>query len=130
MGGTGSCNSGGRPTIEAALKLDLYHLIRTGSFRPGATVTGSLAWTNTDTGEQRPSIGYRVHMGEERGWARLTYTTTNGWTGQQTQHDYTVELTTTLQPFGSRRWWWGCPKRGDLVSKALQACRERDLRLP
>ena len=61
MGGTGSGNYGGRPTVEAALKLDLYHLIRTGSFRPGATVTGFLAWTNSDTGEQRASIGYKAH---------------------------------------------------------------------
>jgi hypothetical protein len=43
MGCTGSGNYGGKPTGEAALKFDLYHLIRTGSFRPGATVTGSLA---------------------------------------------------------------------------------------
>jgi hypothetical protein len=21
------------------------------------------------------------------------------------------------QPFGGQRWWWNCPKRGDLVSK-------------
>ena len=28
-------------------------------------------------------------MGEERGWVRLRYTTTNHWTGQTTQHDYT-----------------------------------------
>jgi hypothetical protein len=105
MGGTGSGNYGGKPTIEAALKLDLYHLIRTGSFRPSATVTGSLAWTNSDTGEQRASIGYKAHMGEERGWVRLCYATTNGSTGETTQHDYTVELATTLQPFGGRRWW-------------------------
>jgi hypothetical protein len=117
MGGTGSGNHGGRPTVEDALKLDLHHLIRNGSFRPGATVTGSLAWTNTDTGEQRASIGYKAYMGEEHGWVRLTYTTTNHWTGQTTQHDYTVELTTTLQPLGGRRWWWVCPRRGDLVSK-------------
>ncbi len=117
MGGTGSGRYGGRPTVEAALKLDLHHLIRNGSFRQGATVTGSLAWTNTDNGEQRASIGYKAHIGEERGWVRLTYTTTNGWTGQTTQHDYTVELTTTPQPFGGRRWWWICPRRGDLVAK-------------
>ena len=117
MGGTGSGNYGGKPTVEAALKLDLHHLIRQGSFRPNATVTGSLAWTNTDTGEQRASIGYKAHMGEERGWVRLTYATTNHWTGQQTQHDYTVELVTTPQPLGGRRWWWVCPRCGDLVSK-------------
>ena len=33
------------------------------------------------------------------------------------QHDYRVELTSTLQPLGGRRWWWVCPKRGDLVAK-------------
>ncbi len=117
MGGTGSCNSGGRPTIEAALKLDLYHLIRTGSFKTGATVTGSPAWTDGYTGEQTASIGYKAHMTEERGWVRLTYATMNHWTSQTTQHDYTVELTTTLQPLGGRRRWWVCPHRGDLVSK-------------
>jgi hypothetical protein len=117
MGGTGSGNYGGRPTVEAALKLDLHHLIRSGSFRPGATVTGSLAWTNNDTGEQRASIGYKAHMEDEHGWVRLTYATTNHWTGQTTQHDYTVELETTPQTFGGRRWWWVCPRRGDLVAK-------------
>jgi hypothetical protein len=117
MGGTGSGNYGGKPTVEAALKLDLHHLIRTGSFQHGATVTGSLAWTNTDTGKQTASIGYKAHMGSERGWVRLTYTTTNHWTGQTTQHDYTVELATTSQPLGGRRWWWICPCCGDLVSK-------------
>jgi hypothetical protein len=117
MGGTGSGNYVGRPTVEAALKLDLHHLIRSGSFRPGATVTGSLAWTNNDTGEQRASIGYKAHMEDEHGWVRLTYATTNHWTGQTTQHDYTVELETTPQTFGGRRWWWVCPRRGDLVAK-------------
>jgi hypothetical protein len=116
MGGTGSGNHGGRPTVESALKLDLHHLIRTGSFRPGATVTGSLAWTDPYSGKQTASIGYKAHMSGERGWVRLTYTTTH-WTGQTTDHDYTVQLTTTPQPLGGRRWWWVCPKRGDLVSK-------------
>jgi hypothetical protein len=80
-------------------------------------VTGSLTWTNTYTGEQRASIGYEAYMGDESGWVRLRYTTTSHWTGQQTQHDYRVQLTTTPQPFGGRRWWWICPRRGDLVSK-------------
>jgi hypothetical protein len=117
MGGYGSGNHGGKPTVEAALKLDLHHLIRNGSFRPGATVTGSLAWTDGYTGEQKASIGYEAHMGGERGWVRLRYTTTNRWTGQTTNHDYTVELATKPQPFGGRRWWWVCPRRKDLVAK-------------
>jgi hypothetical protein len=117
MGGTGSGNYGGRPTVEDALKLDLHHLIRTGSFRPGARVTGSLTWTDTYSGKQTAIIGYEAHMDEESGWVRLRYTTTNHWTDQQTQHDYRVQLTTTPQPLGGRRWWWVCPRRGDLVSK-------------
>jgi hypothetical protein len=64
-----------------------------------------------------PTAGYEAYMGEESGWARLRYTTTNHWTGETTHHDYRVELTTTPQPFGGRRWWWICPRRGDLVSK-------------
>ncbi|GEO19439.1 hypothetical protein [Microvirga aerophila] len=117
MGGTGSGNHGGRPTIEHALKLDLHHLIRQGSFRLGATMTGSLTWTDTSSGQQRASIGYEAHMGDEHGWVRLRYTTTNHWSGEKTDHDYRVQLTTTPQPFGGRRWWWVCPRRGDLVTK-------------
>src|SRR3712207_959218 len=117
MGGTGSGNYGGRPTGADVLKLDLHHLIRNGSFRHGATVTGSLAWTNTYTGEQRVSIGSEAHMDEERGWIRLTYATTIHPTGQQTQHAYTVELVPTPQSFGGRRWWSVCPRSCDLISK-------------
>jgi hypothetical protein len=56
-------------------------------------------------------------MGDESGWVRLRYTTTNHWSGEKTHHDYRVELTTTRQPLGGRRWWWICPRRGDLVAK-------------
>jgi hypothetical protein len=125
MGGTGSGNHGGRPTAENALKLDLHHLIRQGSLRPGATVTGSLTWTDTSSGQQRASIGYEAHMGNEHGWVRLRYTTTNHWSGETTGHDYRIELTTTPQPFGGRRWWWICPKRGDLVSKLYKPSAAR-----
>jgi hypothetical protein len=117
MGGTGSGNYGGRPTVEDALKLDLHRLIRTGSFQPGARVTGSLTWTDPYSGKQTASIGYEAHMSGEHGWVRLRYTTTNHWNGEKTHHDYTVQLATTPQPFGGRRWWWVCPRRGDLVSK-------------
>jgi hypothetical protein len=117
MGGTGSGNHGGRPTIENALKLDLQHLIRQGSFRPGATVTGSLTWTDTYSGQQTASIGYEAHLGDGHGWVRLYYTTTSYWSGEKTQHDYRVELTSTLQPLGGRRWWWVCPWREGLVAK-------------
>jgi IS6 family transposase len=39
------------------------------------------------------------------------------WTGEKHHHDYVVQLVTTPQPFGGRRWWFVCPRRGDLVAK-------------
>src|ERR671917_18910 len=103
MGGPTSGNYGGRPTVEDGLVLDINRLIRQGTFQPDR-VCGA-------------TISYQAHMLGERGWARLYYTTTDYWSGEKTQHDYRVELVTTSQPFGGRRWWWICPRRGDLVSK-------------
>ena len=45
------------------------------------------------------------------------YTRTARWTNEKRNYDYRVDLATTPQPFGGRRWWWTCPHRGDLVSK-------------
>ncbi len=117
MGGIGSGNHGGKPSVEGGLVLDLNRLIRQGTFRPGRAWGGSIIWTEVSSGRQTATIGYEAHMGQESGWARLHYTTTDHWTGKKTHHDYRVELTTTPQPFGGRRWWWICPRRGDLVSK-------------
>jgi hypothetical protein len=117
MGGIGSGNHGGKPTVEDGLVLDLNRLIQQGTFRPGHAWGGSIVWTEVSSGRQVATIGYEAHMGQESGWARLHYTTTDHWSGEKTHHDYRVELTTTPQPFGGRRWWWVCPRRGDLVSK-------------
>jgi hypothetical protein len=117
MGGIGSGNHGGKPTVEDGLVLDINRLIRQGTFKPGRAWGGSIVWSEVHSGRQTASIGYEAHMGEEYGWARLSYTTTDYWSGEKTKHDYRIELVTTPQPFGGRRWWWVCPRRGDLVSK-------------
>jgi hypothetical protein len=116
MGGYGSGNRGGRPTIEDGLVLDLNRLIRDRLFRPG-TWSGSIIWSEVDSGRKVACIGYEAHMGEERGWVRLRYTKTNTWSGQKTHQDYCIDLATTPQPFGGRRWWWVCPWRDGLVAK-------------
>jgi hypothetical protein len=36
---------------------------------------------------------------------------------ERQQHQYRIELATTPQPFGGRRWWFVCPRRGTRVSK-------------
>lgn len=116
MGGYGSGRYGGRPTVEDGLTLDLAKLLRDRLFRPGQVCGGSLIWTNTRTGERVGSIGYQAHLGAERGRARLHYTSTRR-NGDKHASDYWVELETTPQPFGGRRWWFICPRTGDRVSK-------------
>jgi hypothetical protein len=49
------------------------------------------------------------------GHVRLRYTTT--YRGEKRASDYSIALVTTPQPFGGRRWWFRCPKSGDLVGK-------------
>ena len=110
MGGYGSGRSGGRATTDSGLTLSLSKLLRDKLFRPGAW-SGSLVWTNTTTGERVGSIGYEAHLGEESGRVRLYYTTTR-WGGERHDSDYWIQLVTTTQPFGGRRWWFVCPRTG------------------
>jgi hypothetical protein len=117
MGGYGSGRSGGRPTVDSGLTLDLYRLIQQGLLKPGGVVRGgSIVWTRSGTGERVGSIGYEADMGLDRGHIRLHYTTTP-YFGEKRDLDYSIILATTPQPFGGRRWWFQCPRTGRLVSK-------------
>ena len=48
---------------------------------------------------------------------RVRYTATHSYARERRDSDYTIDLATTPQPFGGRRWWFVCPKSGDLVAK-------------
>lgn len=116
MGGYGSGRSGGWLTIESGLTLNLSKLLRDGLFGPASFRAGSIVWTNTSTGEQAGSIGYEAHLGQESGRVRLKYTTTR-WNGERRESDYWIQLETTAQPFGGRRWWFICPQTGVRAAK-------------
>ncbi len=47
---------------------------------------------------------------------RLHYTTTR-WDGERRESDYWIQLVTTHQPFGGRRWWFVCPRTGRRAEK-------------
>ncbi|MFC1458774.1 hypothetical protein ACETIH_19160 [Microvirga arabica] len=117
MGGYGSGNHGGRPTVEDSLVLDLNKLIRDQMFRPQCALRGSMAWRGFYSGDVTACIGYEAHMGDESGCARLTYTITSRSSGEKRHHDYWIELVATPQPFGGKRWWWICPTSGRRVAK-------------
>jgi hypothetical protein len=115
MGGFGSGRSGGRLTTDNGLTLTLSKLFRDGLFRPGSA-WGSLVWTNTTTGERIGSISYEANLGQDSGRVRLKYTTTR-WDGERRESDYWIQLETTSQTFGGRRWWFICPRTGTRATK-------------
>ena len=100
MGGYGSGRSGGRPTVEDSLTLNLPRLFKTGWLKPGARTSGTLRWSVVGTGEETASMGY----------IRLHWTSTNRRSGETRQCENRIGLTTTPQPFGGRRWWFVCPR--------------------
>ena len=111
MGGRRSGRSAGRATTDDGLSLSLPKLLRDRLFRPGCAWGGSLVWTNTTTGERVGSIGYEADLGQDSGRVRLKYTSTR-WDGERRELDYWIQLETTPQPFGGRRWWFICPRTG------------------
>ena len=117
MGGYGSGRSGGRPTVESGLTLDLRRLFKMGWLKPGAPAYGVLRWTTVNTGEETASMGFQSHLGEDNGYVQLHWTSTNRWTGETRQCENRITLTTRPQPFGGRRWFFVCPRTGESATK-------------
>jgi hypothetical protein len=116
MGGLGSGRSGGsggRATTEDGLTLSLSNLLRD---RSGCAWAGSTTWTSSATGEQVASIGYEAHLRQESGLVRLRHTTTQS-DGERHESYYWIQLQTTPQPLGGRRWWFVCPRTGKRAAK-------------
>ena len=117
MGGFGSGRSGGRPTVESSLTLDLRLLFKTGWLRPGAKTSGLLSWTTVNTGRETASIGFQSALGEDVGYVQLHWTSTDRWTGETRQCENRITLTTKSQPLGGRRWFFICPRTGESTTK-------------
>lgn len=106
--GTGGMRWGaGRPAYkgkaEACMRLDVTQLGRSGALRPGSW--GSWSWTNSSTGEQAGSIGYRTE-----GQTLVLSYSANG--EPRTQR---VPILRTSCNYGGVRPWLGCPRCGSRV---------------
>jgi hypothetical protein len=117
MGGYGSGRSGGGPTVESGLTLDLRRLFKTGWLRPGARTSGRLSWTTVNTGRETASVGFQSDLGEDSGHVRLHWTSTDRRTGETRQCENRLTLTTRPQPFGGRRWFFVCPRTRENATK-------------
>lgn len=112
MGGHGSGRKGGRPTVESCLTLNLSHLFKSGALKPGAAISDVLRWTNVRTGQEVASVGFEAQLGTEDGLIRLRWTSTDHRSGEKRQCETSIALTTSLQHFGGRRWYFLCPRTG------------------
>jgi hypothetical protein len=117
MGGYGSGRSGGRPTVEDSLTLNLRRLFKTGWVKAGASIYGTLRWTRVSTGEETASIGFQSNLGDESGHIQLHWTSTNRWSGEKRQCENSITLATRPQPFGGSRWFFICPGTGKCAAK-------------
>ncbi|MHC4463997.1 MAG: hypothetical protein ACYS30_21575 [Planctomycetota bacterium] len=70
--------------------------------------SGGIVWKNS-FGEETSSISVTVSTMDGDNYVRFQYTTTNHNTGEKTNYDYKVQLTTTPCNFGGVRYWFICP---------------------
>ncbi len=82
--------------------------------------SGVVTWT-FGFSENKSSIGYTLVKNSDNGnYIQLNYTQTDRWSGEKTNLDYRIELTTTPCYFGGKRYWFVCP-----LSKNGKYCGRR-----
>ncbi len=72
--------------------------------------SGTLSWSRGK--EPMGNISYRVIRNDDLITMRLIYTITRHDTGEKTDFDYPVRLSTTPLPWGGLRFWFHCPIAG------------------
>jgi hypothetical protein len=108
MGGWNSGRSGGRPTADLSLKVDIARMIRLGQAIPGKHLSGSLSWTCR--GEPSGSISYKADMTDCDN-SKLTLSYIRGSGDNKESVEQIVQLVFTEPHFGGKRWWMICPFR-------------------
>lgn len=121
MGGIGSgreawAYSG---TVEESLSIDINQLVRVGAINPYVNAIGTIAWRKQIG--QDPAISFETQCYAENGHIKLQYTVSN-IADRKKAIGYIVDLFTTKQHFGGRRWWFICPNQecNALASKLYQ----------
>jgi hypothetical protein len=95
-----------KDTVEDCRSVSISFLRKHGYFC--GYRTGGIAWKNC-YGEETSSIGITVSTSDGGGVARFYYTVTDRSSGEKTDYDYKVQLTTIPCHFGGVRYWFVCP---------------------
>jgi hypothetical protein len=98
---TGVCTTGEVHRIE------LSYLLRQGFIRNHRKVSGTLSWTNGSC------ISFESSFTDEEKYLRLIYYIQNSYTGEKTNHDYKILLTTIPSNLGKGEIiYFVCPSTG------------------
>ena len=93
-----------KTTVEQATQLSIFKLKEFGLL--SGYCASTLTWTHRPSGH-KSSIGICVDT--EELYAKVNYTVTDRNTGEKTDYDYKISLTTTPCNFGGVRYWFICP---------------------
>jgi len=94
-----------KDTVEDSTKLSIFKLKEFGLL--GGCCSSTLTWTRSLSGH-KSSIGIVVDVLDEP-YVKLNYTITDRDSGEKTDYDYKISLTTTPCNFGGVRYWFICP---------------------
>ena len=98
-----------KDTVEDCRSVSISFLKKHGYFSEPCSMSGTILWKNS-FGEETGSIGITVSTLDDIGYfVRFYYTVTDRNTGEKTNYDYKVQLTTTSCNFGGVRYWFICP---------------------
>jgi hypothetical protein len=93
-----------KDTVEESTELSIFKLKEFGLLTGYATTTLKWKWNLSG---RKSSIGICVDT--EELYAKVNYTVTDRGTGEKTDYDYKISLTTTPCNFGGVRYWFICP---------------------
>lgn len=100
--------------VDHCRTLNINRMVETGAIKNGSSLSGTWVWTDSETGEQKASIGYHSNAWDLKdAYLKLNYTLTNSGKAM----DYKIPLIATKAHFGGVRFWFKCPLTGRKASK-------------
>ena len=100
--------------VDHCRTLNINRMVETGAIKNGSSQSGTWVWTDSDTGEQKASIGYESNAWNlNEAYLRVHYTLTD----RDKVMDYKIPLITTKAHFGGVRFWFKCPVTGRKAAK-------------
>ena len=94
-----------KETVEDSTKLSIFKLKEFGLLE--GCCSSTLTWTRSLSGH-KSSVGIVVDVLDEL-YVKLNYTITDRDSGEKTDYDYKIGLTTTPCRLGGVRYWFICP---------------------